>query len=48
MYKGLRRIDISTDLVNEESLVRYRVLFPTSIPKGTATYEIPFGAMGLN
>jgi alpha-mannosidase len=45
MYEGLRRIDISNDLVNEEPLVRYRVLFPTSIPKGTATYEIPFGAI---
>jgi alpha-mannosidase len=45
MYKGLRRIDVSTDLVNEEPLVRYRVLFPTSIPQGTATYEIPFGAI---
>lgn len=45
MYKELRRIDISTDLVNEEPMVRYRALFPTSIPKGTATYEIPFGAI---
>ena len=30
IYNGIRRIDVSTDLVNEEEFVRYRVLFPTS------------------
>jgi alpha-mannosidase len=45
MYNGLRRIEIATDLVNQEEFVRYRVLFPTSISKGTATHEIPFGAI---
>src|SRR5205085_1946504 len=37
--------DISTDLVNQEEFVRYRVVFPTSIPKGTSMEEIPFGAI---
>jgi alpha-mannosidase len=46
LYNGFQRIDISTDLVNQEEFVRYRVVFPTSIVKGTATEEIPFGAIG--
>jgi alpha-mannosidase len=45
IYKGLRRIDISTDLVNQEEFVRYRVVFPTTIRSGTAIEEIPFGAI---
>jgi alpha-mannosidase len=45
IYAGVRRIDISTSLVNQEEFVRYRVLFPTSIPNGTAMEEIPFGAI---
>jgi alpha-mannosidase len=45
IYNGLRRIDISTDLVNQEEFVRYRVVFPTSIPKGTSMAEIAFGAI---
>jgi alpha-mannosidase len=45
VYNGVRRIDVSTDLVNEEEFVRYRVLFPTSIHNGTAMHEIPFGAI---
>jgi alpha-mannosidase len=45
LYNGLRRIDISTDLVNEEEFVRYRVVFPTTIRNGTAMEEIPFGAI---
>jgi alpha-mannosidase len=45
LYNGLRRIDISTDLVNQEEFVRYRAVFPTSIAKGTATDEIAFGAI---
>ena len=45
LYNGLRRIDISTNLVNEEEFVRYRVLFPTSIQQGTTMEEIPFGAI---
>jgi alpha-mannosidase len=45
LYKGLRRIDISTVLVNQEEFVRYRAIFPTAIVNGTATHEIPFGAI---
>jgi alpha-mannosidase len=45
VYTDLRRIDISTKLVNDEQFVRYRVLFPTSIGDGQSTHEIPFGAI---
>ncbi len=45
MYQGLRRIDIRTELVNQEAFVRYRVVFPTTIHNGTAVHEIPFGAL---
>jgi alpha-mannosidase len=45
IYHGLRRIDISTSLVNQEEFVRYRVVFPTTIRNGTAMEEIPFGAI---
>jgi alpha-mannosidase len=45
MYNGIRRIDITTDLVNEDEFVRYRVLFPTSVRNGISMYEIPFGAI---
>lgn len=45
VYKGLRRIDITTELVNQEPFVRYRAAFPTTIANGTATHEIPFGAI---
>jgi alpha-mannosidase len=44
-YNGLPRIDISTQLLNQEEFVRYRALFPTSIARGTAMHEIPFGAI---
>ncbi len=45
IYSGIRRIDVSTDLVNQEEFVRYRVVFPTTIRKGVAVHEIPFGAI---
>lgn len=44
-YNGLPRIDISTQLLNQEEFVRYRALFPTSIKSGTSMHEIPFGAI---
>jgi alpha-mannosidase len=44
LYNGLRRIDVCTRIVNDETFVRYRVLFPTSIRDGRAVHEIPFGA----
>jgi alpha-mannosidase len=45
LYNGLRRIDISTELLNQEEFVRYRVVFPTSIASGKINEEIPFGAI---
>ena len=45
VYQGLQRMDISTELVNQEEFVRYRVLFPTTIRNGKAMHEIPFGAI---
>ncbi len=45
VYSGLRRIEVTTRLVNGEKYVRYQVLFPTSIAGGETTHEIPFGAI---
>jgi alpha-mannosidase len=45
LYPGIRRIDISTQVLNNDKFVRYRVLFPTSIQNGKAFHEIPFGAI---
>ena len=45
LYAGLRRVDIETQILNNDSYVRYRVLFPTTIQNGTRTDEIPFGAI---
>lgn len=44
LYAGVRRIEVRTKLLNNETAVRYRVLFPTSIREGRVTHEIPFGA----
>jgi alpha-mannosidase len=45
IYNDVRRIDIQTELVNQEEFVRYRTVFPTSIANGTLMEEIPFGAI---
>jgi alpha-mannosidase len=45
LYAGLRRIDIRTQVLNNEKSVRYRVLFPTSIRDGQSYHEIPYGAI---
>jgi alpha-mannosidase len=45
LYAGVPRLDISTEIVNNEKLVRYRVLFPTAIHEGKNVQEIPFGAV---
>jgi alpha-mannosidase len=45
LYQGLRRIEVTTRLVNNEKYVRYQVLFPTNIVGGKNTHEIPFGAI---
>ncbi len=46
LYAGLRRIDIRTEILNQEKFVRYRVLFPTTVRDGQCVHEIPFGATG--
>jgi alpha-mannosidase len=45
LYPGIRRVDIRTNLLNNDKFVRYRVLFPTSISNGRRFEEIPFGAV---
>lgn len=45
LYAGVRRIEIQTKILNYDTDVRYRVLFPTTIQKGSAIHEIPFGAI---
>ena len=45
LYAGLPRIDIHTTLINEDERVRYRMALPTTLPQGTITQEIPFGAI---
>jgi alpha-mannosidase len=45
VYQGLRRIEVTTRLVNAEKYVRYQALFPTAIAGGKTTHEIPFGAI---
>ncbi len=45
LYPGIRRIDIQTQLLNNDKFVRYRVLFPTSLREGQRFDEIPFGAI---
>ncbi len=42
---GLRRIEITTRIINKDKYVRYQALFPTAIPGGKTTHEIPFGAI---
>lgn len=45
VYQGLKRVDIRTNVVNQEKSVRYRVVFPSTIANGTLMEEIPFGAV---
>ena len=45
LYTGVRRVDIRTKILNNDASVRYRTLFPTSIPQGRNVQEIPFGAI---
>jgi alpha-mannosidase len=44
VFQGLRRIEVTTRLVNQEKFVRYQAHFPTTIKEGKATHEIPFGS----
>jgi len=45
LYSGVRRVDIQTELTNNDKLVRYQALFPTSVSNGRYVQEIPFGAV---
>jgi len=45
IYSGMRRIDIRTQLLNNDKSVRYRLIVPTSIVSGRRFDEIPFGAI---
>jgi alpha-mannosidase len=42
---GLRRIEIRTQIENNEKFVRYQVMFPTTIQNGQIVHEIPFGSI---
>jgi alpha-mannosidase len=44
LYAGVHRVDIQTEITNNDKLVRYQALFPTSLSKGRYVQEIPFGA----
>ncbi len=45
LYSGVRRVDIETEILNNDAHVRYRVLFPAAVKDGKRTDEIPFGAI---
>jgi alpha-mannosidase len=45
LYRGIPRVNIRTKIVNNDKMVRYRVLFPTAISNGKRVDEIPFGAV---
>ncbi len=45
LVQGLRRIEVTTRLVNQEKFVRYQAHFPTTIKEGKSTHEIPFGSI---
>jgi alpha-mannosidase len=44
-YTGLRRIEIRSQIQNNEKFVRYQVMFPTTIKNGRVVHEIPFGSI---
>jgi alpha-mannosidase len=45
LTQGVKRIDIETDLVNQDKFVRYQVLFPTSIERGNNVQGVAYGAI---
>ena len=45
LYNGLERVEIRTEIVNQEEFVRYRAVVPTAVRNGTHMAEIPFGAI---
>ncbi|BCX05963.1 MAG: alpha-mannosidase [Candidatus Roseilinea sp.] len=45
LYAGLPRVELETELVNQQRFVRYRNVFPLNLKQPRITYEIPFGAL---
>jgi alpha-mannosidase len=45
LTRGVKRIAIETQLVNQTGHVRYQVLFPTTIARGDNVQEVAFGAI---
>jgi alpha-mannosidase len=45
LYRGINRVEVQTELVNNDKSVRYRLLVPTSIVRGKRVDEIPFGSI---
>lgn len=45
LYRGVRRLEIQTQVFNSEKFVRYRALFPTALRNGKNVHEIPFGSI---
>lgn len=45
LYAGLRRVELETELVNQQPFVRYRNIFPMNLNDPRMTYDIPFGAL---
>jgi alpha-mannosidase len=45
LYAGLPRIDLITELTNQQRFVRYRNVFPLNVQQPRITFEIPFGAL---
>ena len=45
LYASLPRVEFRTRMRNDSKHVRYRVLFPSSLPRGQGVHEIPFGVV---
>jgi alpha-mannosidase len=45
MYPGVERIDIHTEILNQDQSIRYRLMFPIGLANGRNTQEIAFGAL---
>ncbi|HKF57451.1 MAG TPA: glycoside hydrolase family 38 C-terminal domain-containing protein, partial [Blastocatellia bacterium] len=45
LYRGIQRVDVETQLLNNDKYVRYRMLVPTCIAGGMRFDEIPFGSI---
>ncbi len=45
LYAGLPRVDLITELTNQQRFVRYRNVFPLNVQQPRITFEIPFGAL---